>query len=89
MGNPEKIQALKERVASDPFDNTGWEHLLGELSKGRKSDEQAAQLREVYEDLLSKFPTAVGSFILIYCQIYHHAMDASAILHACRFLNKK
>jgi hypothetical protein len=59
MGNPEKIQALKDRVASDPFDNGGWEHLLGEISRGRKSDEQAAQLREVYEDLLSKFPTAM------------------------------
>ena len=65
MGIPEKIQALKERVASDPFDHIGWEHLLGEISRGRKSDEQAAQLREVYEDLLSKFPTAVSSHIII------------------------
>jgi hypothetical protein len=65
MGISEKIQALKERVASDPFDNVAWEHLLGEISRGRKSDEQAAQLREVYEDLLSKFPTAVCYFIVM------------------------
>ncbi|KAG7671919.1 hypothetical protein Ndes2526B_g07151 [Nannochloris sp. 'desiccata'] len=68
MGNPEKIQALKDRVASDPFDNAGWEHLLGEISRGRKSDEQAAQLREVYEDLLSKFPTA-ASYWREYCKL--------------------
>ena len=63
MGNPEKIQSLKGRVAADPYDNVAWEQLLGEISRGRKSEEQAAQLREVYEDLLSKFPTAVSQNI--------------------------
>lgn len=60
MGNVEKIQSLKGRVASDPYDNIAWEQVLGEISRGRKSEEQAGQLREVYEDLLSKFPTAVS-----------------------------
>lgn len=60
MGNPEKIQGLKSRIAANPFDAVAWEQLLGEISKGRKTDDQDAQLREVYEDLLGKFPTAVG-----------------------------
>ena len=54
------IPVLKARVAADPYDSVAWEQLLGEIIRGRKSDEQAAQLREVYEDLLSKFPTAVS-----------------------------
>ena len=58
MGNPEKIQSLNGRVAADPYYN-----VAGEISRGRKSEEQAAQLREVYEDLLSKFPTAVSQNI--------------------------
>lgn len=55
----DKIVELQSRVSSDPYDVAGWDQLLGEISRGRKSDEQTAQLREAYEDLLSKFPTAV------------------------------
>ena len=68
MVAPEKIKALKARVAADPYDNVGWEQLLGEVSKGRKSDEQNAQLRGVFEDLLSKFPTAVRINRRIACE---------------------
>jgi len=57
----DKVQALKQRVGYNPYDALGWEQLLGEVSRGRKSDEQTAQLREVYEDLLSKFPTSVST----------------------------
>lgn len=60
MGRPDKITALKEGIAKDPFNTLAWEQLLGEISRGRKDEGQVAQLREVYEDLLSKFPTAVS-----------------------------
>ena len=60
MGAPDKIKAYRERVEYNPYDATAWEQLLGEISRGRKTEEQTAQLREVYEDLLSKFPTAVS-----------------------------
>jgi hypothetical protein len=68
MGNPEKLQALKSRIAANPFDSIAWEQLLGEISKGRKTDDQDAQLREVYEDLLGKFPTAVSVRRIIPCE---------------------
>jgi hypothetical protein len=55
----DKIMALKARVEADAYDAGAWEQLLGEISRGRKSPEQSAQLRATYEDLLAKFPTAV------------------------------
>ena len=60
MATETKIQRLQSRIASDPFDTAAWEQLLGEVSRGKKSDEHVAKLREIYEDLLSKFPTAVS-----------------------------
>jgi hypothetical protein len=57
----EKIKSLQSRLKADPYEAAAWEQLLGEISRGRKTNEQTAQLRQAYEDLLSKFPTAVSS----------------------------
>jgi hypothetical protein len=59
MVRTDKITALKESLAKDPFNTLAWEQLLGEISRSRKDEDQVTPLREVYEDLLAKFPTAV------------------------------
>jgi hypothetical protein len=56
----DRAAALQARVHADPHDAAGWEALLGELARGRRSPEQAAALRAAYEELLARFPTAAA-----------------------------
>jgi hypothetical protein len=55
----DRVAKLEERVRLDPYDAAAWEQLLVEVESRRKSPEQVAKLKRIYEDLLSKFPTAV------------------------------
>ena len=64
MARREKVQNLKSRVSADPCDAAGWESLLAEITRGRKSQEQYVQLKQVYEDIVTKFPTAVRIILI-------------------------
>ena len=55
----ERVQALRARLAADPFDDHAWEELVSAAER-RKGPEGRAELRASYEDLLKTFPTAVS-----------------------------
>ena len=57
--NKERVATLRKRVAKDPYDAASWESLVSEADRARRGSERNAELTTVYEDLLSKFPTAV------------------------------
>jgi hypothetical protein len=57
--NKERVATLRKRVAKDPYDAASWESLVSEADRARRGSERNAELTAVYEDLLSKFPTAV------------------------------
>lgn len=63
MARQEKIELLKARVTADPCDAAGWEKLLAETARGRKSEEQYVMLKQIYENIVSIFPTAVCCFL--------------------------
>ena len=57
--NKERVALLRKRVSKDPYDAASWESLVSEADRARRGSERNAELTAVYEDLLSKFPTAV------------------------------
>lgn len=57
--NKERVALLRKRVSKDPYDAASWESLVSEADRARRGSERNAELTSVYEDLLSKFPTAV------------------------------
>ncbi|PRW58683.1 Suf-domain-containing [Chlorella sorokiniana] len=56
----ERVEALRKRVAADPYDAAAWEDLVSEADRPRRGPERDGELAGVYEDLLAKFPTAAG-----------------------------
>lgn len=56
----DRSATLRKRVAADPYDAAAWEELVSEADRQRRGTERNTELSAVYEDLLSKFPTAVS-----------------------------
>lgn len=61
MSNKERVASLRKRVAKDPYDAAAWEELVSEADRVRRGPERNEAMAAVYEDLLSKFPTAVSA----------------------------
>jgi cleavage stimulation factor subunit 3 len=63
--NDYRITRSRESIAIDVYDADGWQSLISELR--RKGPEAFAEIRQAYEDLVSKFPTAF-SYWRDYCE---------------------
>ena len=77
FGSP-AVADLRQQVADNPYEYQNWENLLRELGSGAKSDERTAALREVYENVVTIFPTTCA-FWKEYCQFEIENGDEATI----------
>lgn len=55
------VEYYQNLVAENPYDVQNWDGLISSVKSGPASDEQTTKLREIYENIVSIFPTAVSA----------------------------
>ena len=62
----ETVEYYQNLVAENPYDVQNWDGLIYSVKNGPASDEQTAKLREIYENIVSIFPTAVRDVVIVF-----------------------
>jgi hypothetical protein len=60
------VEYYQNLVAENPYDVQNWDGLIFSVKNGPAGDEQTAKLREIYENIVSIFPTAVRGTVIVF-----------------------